>query len=128
MVPSFDRRPFYAELKNNIAKTANKFVANAISERIIHDTNLGCVTSGIRVSASDDASGVTRVNITLTILKKQAFDPDIPLQSAGAKDVWPSQTAPTITVQSKLLVGAATERRISHLLGAADRLPRKNKP
>jgi hypothetical protein len=128
VVPSFDRRPFYATLKNDIAKSTNQFIANAISERIIHDSNLGCVTSEIRVSASDDASGVTRVNITRAILKKQAFDPDIPLQSEGAKDGWPSQIAPTIKVTSKLLVGEAMDLRIRHLIAAGDRLPKKNKP
>lgn len=125
VVPSFDRRPFYDELKHSLSQVAENSVARLMIERISHDIRLGCVTSEIRVSFEDDPNGNATVNFIRKVLAEAAHDPDIPLNSPGGKALSPFDT--TIKVRTRSPSGNVGDPRLRHLIDAAEQLPKRNK-
>ena len=124
VVPSFNRRPLYDELKAVISQLTERSVAGTMLDRISHDIRLGCVTSEIRVSFDDVPNGSPLINFTRTVLTEGSRDPDIPLNSPGSKTT-PFDT--TIKMKTRAPSGRASDPRLRHLVEAAAHLPKRNK-
>lgn len=125
VVPSFDRRPFYNELKHSISQITDDSIARLLIERVSHDIRLGCVTTEIRVAFEDDQNGNPMIVFTRRVLAEGTHDPDIPLNSSA--DKLSSLFDTTIKMQTRAPSADASNPRIRHLVEAADRLPRRNK-
>jgi hypothetical protein len=124
VVPSFDRRPLYQQFKNSITQITNSATARLMVDRITHDIRLGSVTSEIRISFDDDASGKPVTNFTRTVLREKAYDPEIPVEAPGGKQTFEFDTA--IKLKTRVIGGNTTDIRLRHLIEAAERLPKKS--
>lgn len=140
VVAAFDRTKLLEGLRLDISETISPAFGAFLFERFAHDRELGATNTEIRASIESNQNGSDRIVYKRTVLKNEAYSPDIPLQSESpltrptqrgpdGKIVPPPfiDDSPISTVVTKLLVRDNTPIRLRHLFDAIDKLPRKNK-